>query len=168
MEVLYGKQYSNSAIYFNLKILVNFFNLIAFAPLLINTGKVRFYSNVHAFTAIALIVSEYLSAIVFQSPYAVAIVSLVCNTGKVFVMLTAVAKMFNVGIVQLFPVMTLLKIIIPSFIVLYAMSYAFTKVLHFEGLLLLLVTMGLYITFYIVYCWVAKIDYISILKSIKE
>lgn len=168
MEVLYGKQYSNSAIYFNLKMLVNFFNLIAFAPLLINTGKVKFYSNVHAFTAIALIVLEYLGAVIFQSPYAVAIVSLVCNIGKIFVMLTAVAKMFNVGIIQLFPVKTLLKIIIPSFIVLYAMSYAFASVLHFEGLLLLLVTFGLYIMIYVMYCWVAKIDYISIIKSIRN
>ena len=168
MEVLYGKQYSNSATYFNLKMLVNFFNLIAFAPLLINTGKVRFYSKVHAFTAIALIVLEYVGAVVFQSPYAVAIMSLVCNIGKILVMLFAVAKMFNVGLIQLFPVRTLLKIIIPSFIVLYAMSYAFAKVLHFEGLLLLLVTLGLYIITYIMYCWVTKIDYVSIIRSLKN
>ena len=168
MEVLYGKQYSNSATYFNLKMLVNFFNLIAFAPLLINTGKVRFYSKVHAFTAIALIVLEYVGAVAFQSPYAVAIMSLICNIGKILVMLFAVAKMFNVGLIQLFPVRTLLKVIIPSFIVLYAMSYAFAKVLHFEGLLLLLVTLGLYTITYIMYCWAAKIDYVSIIRSLKN
>lgn len=168
MEVLYGKQYSNSGIYFNLKMVVNFFNLIAVAPLLINTGKVKYYSNVHAITAIVLIGLEYLSVIVFKSPYAVAAVSLACNTGKVLIMMGVIAKMFNVNIIQLFPMKTLLKIIIPSFIILYAMSFVFGKIIHFEGLLLLLVTFGLYVVIYAVYCWVAKIDYISIVKSIKK
>lgn len=168
MEVLYGKQYANSGIYFNLKMIVNFFNLIAFAPLLINTGKVRFYSNVHTGTAIALIVFEYLSILLFNSPYAVAAVSLVCQLGKTFVMLFVIAKMFEVRLVDLFPLKTLLQIIVPSFVILYVFWFGFSKLLHMQGLFLITVTLSLYAIFYVMYCYFMKIDYVSLIKTLRK
>ena len=168
MEVLYGKQYANSGIYFFLKMIVNFFNLIAFAPLLINTGKVKFYSNVHAGTAIALILFEYISILVFNSPYIVAIVSLICQLGKTFVMLSVIAAMFDVKLFDLFPWKLLLSIIIPSFGVLYVLRFSFAILLHFHGLLLIVMTLFLYAVLYVFYCCVMKIDYLSLVKSLRK
>ena len=168
MEVLYGKQYANSGVYFNLKMIVNFFNLIAVAPLLINTGKVKFYSNVHAGTAVALIVFEYLIILVFHSPYAVAVVSLVCQLGKMFIMLVIIAQLFEVKLIDLFPLKTLLKIIIPSFAMLYALWFVFAKLFHMQGLFLIGVTLSLYAIFYAVYSYIVKIDYRSLIKSLRK
>lgn len=168
MELLYGKQYSNSGLFFSLKMGINFFNIIAFAPLLINSGKVKFYSNVHAVTAVVLIGAEYLCAAVFKSPYIVAAASLLCNVGKVLVMLLVIAKMFDVRFIQLFPMKLLLQIIIPSFIVLYAMLYLFGVVLHWQNWLLLLASLCLYMLFYALYCRMMRIDYLSIIKSFRK
>src|SRR5690606_8832454 len=52
MVVLYGQQYENSSVYFRIKVVINFFTIIVYAPLLINIGKVRYYANIHMITAI--------------------------------------------------------------------------------------------------------------------
>lgn len=168
MEVLYGKQYSNSGTYFSLKLVTNFFNLIAVAPLLINTGKVRFYSIVHAVNAIVLIVLEYVSVLVFDSPYAIAIVSLICHLGKIFVMLYAIAKMFDVKLIQLFPMKTLLQIIIPSVIILVGLLYGLEYLTQLHGLWLVVVSFGIYVVLFGIYSVIAKLNYKSIVKSLKK
>ncbi len=164
MVLFYGNQYANSGIYFRFKIFISIFNLIVFAPLIINTGKVAFYSRVHLITAITIVILEYLSVKMINSPYAVIAVSTFCNLGKIFVMLNLVAHMFKVKMFNLFPMKLILKILIPSLLFLYT-EYYFVDQFEFNNNLLLFICLFFYMIFFLFNSYYFKLDYTSIIKS---
>lgn len=166
MVVLYGKQYENSSIYFKIRLILNFFTIIVFAPLLINTGKVKYYANVHMFTAIAVILLEFLVVKTIKSPYSVAVVSLLCQLGKIYALLYAVAKFFEMKVYQLFPTKLLLKIVLPSIVVLAFEYYLFVIYLDINLMLLLFLSFVMYAVIFISYSRWAGIDYMTILTPL--
>ncbi|WP_353137268.1 oligosaccharide flippase family protein [Pseudopedobacter sp.] len=101
---LYGESYSDSSIYFKFRTFLSFFQIIAFMPLLLALGATKYCSKVFMFTAFAIITLEYLAVLVFNSPYAVAVVSVIVWLGMIFFMARYIAKAFKIRIVDLFPV----------------------------------------------------------------
>lgn len=166
MIVLYGPQYETSSIYFRIKVIINFFNIIVYAPLLINIGKVRYYANVHMITALALVLLELLVVKTINSPYYISIVSLLCQLGKTFALLFAAAQFFQVKIYQLFPIKLLLKIILPSILILSVEYYWFVIYLDINLVLVLALSFVLYVLLFLPYSIWMKIDYLSILKPL--
>ena len=167
MVFLYGGKYEVSHIYFRIKLITYFFTLIMYGPLLINIGKVKFYSRVHMFTAIAVIVLEYISVITINSPYAISVVSVLCQFGKVVALLWGVSTYFGMRIYQLFPVGLILKIIIPSSLFLYGEHLLFEHYIHINNsLLIVIISFVVYAVAYYLYSLVAKLDYYSIVKPL--
>lgn len=166
MVVLYGQQYEVSSIYFKIKVVINFFNIIVYAPLLINIGKVRYYANVHMFVAIAVVVLEYISVKTINSPYMINVVSLLCQLAKTYALLWMVAKYFNVKTYQLFPIKLIAQILLPSIIVLSGLYYIFVKVISINNLLVLIASFASYTAIYFAYSVWAKLDYLSIIKPL--
>src|SRR5690606_14657783 len=146
--------------------ILNFFTIIVFAPLLINTGKVKYYANVHMFTAIAVILLEFLVVKTIKSPYSVAVVSLLCQLGKIYALLYAVAKLFEMKVYQLFPTKLLLKIVLPSIVVLAFEYYLFVIYLDINLMLLLFLSFVMYAVIFIIYSRWAGIDYMTILTPL--
>lgn len=165
MVLLYGQQYANSSIYFKIKTISNIFNLIIFAPLLINTGKVKYYAKAHAFAAISVVLLEYISVITIKTPYAIAIISLVCHLGKILAMLYVVAKMFNVSIIQLFPIKTIIQVLVPSLIILYICLLG-NKVLHLNNFVFVSCSFIIYLLIFGLYAHYKQLDYISIIRPL--
>ncbi|NLC31630.1 MAG: oligosaccharide flippase family protein [Candidatus Moranbacteria bacterium] len=163
---LYGKQYENSAIYFQIKSIINFFSIIIYAPLLINTGKVKYYSNVHFFIAILVITLEYISIKTINSPYAISLISLFCQLLKTFLLLYAVIKLFNVKFHQLFPINLIIKIVIPSILFLSLDYYFLVIFLNLDNISILIIGLISYIIFYITYAKIARLDYFLIIKPL--
>lgn len=167
MVFLYGEEYANSAIYFRIIAISDLFAVIVYAPLLINSGKVRYYANVHIFIAILVISLEYLSIITIHSPYAVIGVSLLCQLIKTFLLLYAAAKIFKLKIYQLFPIGLLTKILIPSSLALVAIRYVLEQFIVSE--LLTLIIGGLFFAiFYILLAYAFRLDYIKLLKPLLQ
>ncbi|WKU19006.1 oligosaccharide flippase family protein [Advenella alkanexedens] len=166
MVFLYGKQYENSAIYFQIKSIINFFAIIVYAPLLINTGKVKYYSNTHCFIAILVIALEYISIKTINSPYAISTISLFCQLLKTFLLLYAVVKIFNVKYHQLFPIHLIIKIVMPSVLFLSLDYYILVNLLKLKNSWILILGFLLYIIFYYIYARLIKLDYHSIIKPI--
>lgn len=166
MVFLYGELYENSATYFRIKSSVDFFKVIVYAPLIINIGKVKYYSNVHMYGAIILIILEYASVVTIHSPYAITIISVLCQIGRIFCMLIFVARFFNVKLYQLFPISLIIKISIPSIIILLFEHYLLVKVLDINNLLILSISFGCYIVLFYLISKILKIDYKSIIKPL--
>lgn len=165
MILLYGEQYASSAIYFRIKAAASFFAVIIYAPLLINSGKVRYYANVHAFIAILVISLEYLSVITINSPYAVAGVSLICQILKTFLLLYAAAKIFKLKMHQLFPINLIAKILIPSSLALMAIKYVLEWFIVSE--ILTLIAGGILFTiFYTFLGCFFRLDYAKLLRPL--
>ncbi len=168
MVVLYGQQYENSYIYFRIKIIANFFTLIVYAPLIINIGKVKYYANVQMYGAIVLLILEYISVVTLNSPYVITIVSVICQLGRIFCMLILITKFFKLKLYQLFPIKLLIKIIIPSIIILYILRNVLVYCLKIDLLITLVIGFIFYICLFYIYTLYAKIDYLSIIKPIIE
>jgi len=166
MVALYGNQYVNSSIYFRIKLVVNLFTVIVYAPLIINIGKVKFYSNVHMYGAIILIVLEYFSVLIIESPYILTVISVLCQIGRIFVMLLFVSKYFNIKLYRLFPITLILKILIPSVFILLLEYYIIVRFINLNVFVALFVSFFLYIILYIFTSKIIGLNYLSIIKPL--
>jgi len=107
MTILYGVSYINSAIYFQIAMLVNLFNIIVFTPLILSMGKTKFYSRLHMIFAFAVWALEYMAILIFNSPIAIAIISIIASISIVIVMLKYVSSLIDTKLIKLFPVVKL-------------------------------------------------------------
>lgn len=166
MIALYGDQYDTSYIYFRIKIISSFFSVIVFGSLLINIGKVKFFSKVHMYIAFTVILLELIAVFTINSPYAISVVSLLCQLIKVSVFFTAVAKYFHVGVFELIPIKTIRSILLPSILVLVPMHHYFLVYGECNKWGVLIISFNLYSLLYIFISYILKIDYVSILKPL--
>lgn len=166
MVVLYGDQYEVSSIYFRIKSIINFFAIIVYAPLLINIGKVKYYANVHMLIAFSVIILEFLSVSIFDSPFAIVIVSLFCQLLKTFLLLKVVAKFFQMKVLQLFPLHLIYKIVFPSIAILCVEYYILVDYLQLNNMLTLFLSFSFYAVIFYVYSVYAKLDYLSITRPL--
>ena len=165
MVLLYGQQYADSGIYFKLKNISNLFNLIIFAPLLINTGRVKIYSTVHAIVAILVIFLEFICVKIFNSPYSIATASVLCSLCKTFIFLYFVSKIFNVSIISLFPIKTIILILAPSLFILYIEHYTLSQ-MDINLLLALPIALVLYVLIFGAYSHYQRLNYLAIIKPL--
>lgn len=167
MVFLYGEKYEESNTYFRIKLITYIFTLIMYGPLMINSGRVKYYANVHMFTAIAVILLEYFSILLFNSAYAISITSMLCQLGKTTVLLWGVSKYFELRIDKLFPIPVMFKIIIPSALFLYLEHYFFQIYLSGIGVIwILIVSLCLYMTCFYIYSLIAHLDYYKITRPL--
>lgn len=166
---LYSDLYIESDIYFQISMILNFFNIIIFAPLILSMGKTFFYFKVHAILALSAWTFGYVVVLVFNSPISVAILSVLISIIKIFIFIFFVAGIFKINPIKMFPVNKIIVVISHSFIVMIVVyigsKYFMTdfnvfwvltiNFLGFYGLLLLTAN------------WV-KVDYLMMINSVLE
>ncbi|MDR2951252.1 MAG: oligosaccharide flippase family protein [Prevotella sp.] len=165
MVILYGNSYEASSVYFRIKLIVNFFTLITFAPLILAIGAVKFYKNVHMYGAIILIALEYISIQLFHSAEIITVISVICQIGRILVMLSFVARFFELSLIDLFPIKLLINILFPSIIILFTIRYIYTY-FSINNFIQIIVGFILYILIYGTWAYFRKIDYLPIIKPI--
>ena len=166
MILLYGNTYLNSGYYYQIYNIYNFFSIIVFAPLIINIGKVKFYQNVHMYSAVILIVLEYASVFLIHSSYLIAIISTIVKIGMILIMLLFISKFFRVKFYNLFPWRLLIQILISSLIFLLAIKHVLTIYFSFSYFYLIIISFTLYLISFMVYSYFVGLDYITIIKPI--
>lgn len=166
MVFLYGEQYEVSATYFRIKSMYSFFAVIVYAPIVINIGKVKQYSNVHMIAAISIIVLEFISIKTINSPYAISIISLIVQLGKTFSLMFIVSKYFDINFFKLFPGKMIAIILIPSILILIVERYIFINLFKLDNIIVLFVSFISYVITYLFISKILKIDYISIIKPL--
>jgi len=166
MVLLYGAQYQNSGIYFRIKLIVNLFTIISYIGLIMAINANKFYANVHLVHAVILIALELISVKFFHSPYLITVISVFCRIGNTIAMLLYIAKYFNVKLIDLFPIKLIGKIIIPSIVFLLAIRFFLGKIIHTEGLIMLICGFVIYILVYFAWSIFSKIDYLSVVRPL--
>ncbi len=166
MTCMYGDMYLVSSIYFRISMLVRFFSIITVAPLIINIGKVKFYSNVHMWMAITVVVLEFISVLTVKSPYAICAISVLCHIAKCLVMLAFVARFFGVRFIDLFPWNEITKIISFSIILLATDHYLLISILGLNKWIALFVGFTIYVGLFSLYSLVVKLDYVAIVMPL--
>lgn len=166
MIIMYGQQYSVSGSYFRIRLIVDFFSIIVYAPLIINIGRVRFYSNVHMIVAILVVVLEYISVKTIHSPYTISWISTFCQLVKTFALLWLVARFFNVRLFELFPIKLIALILVPSTLFLSFERWILVDCLHLDAVIVLFSSFILYIVLFLGYSLLVNMDYIGIIKPL--
>lgn len=116
IELLFTKIYSNSVVYFQIAMFVNFFNIIIFGPLLFSLGQTRFYARLHLFFAFISWVGCYLLVLFINTPVSIAVFSVLIPIIMVIIALKKAAKMLSVSFFNMIPITKILKIVIHSLI----------------------------------------------------
>ncbi len=166
MVVLFGQKYVTSDNYFRIKLITNFFTLIAYGPLIINIGKVKYYSRVHMITAILIVVLEFISVKTVNSPYAISWISMLCHVGKIFAMLFLVTRFFGVKLYQLFPLKLIGQILIPSALLLLLERWIFMDLCQWNNLIVLIVSVTIYSVLFYGYSVLMKMDYLGLIRPL--
>lgn len=166
MVTLYSGKYVDSQNYFRIKLITNFFTLISYGPLIINIGKVKYYSRVHMFTALIVVLLEFISVKTTNSPYAISWISMLCHVCKIFAMLFMVSKYFGVKFYQLFPLKLIGQILIPSALFLLLERWVLIDLCHLNSWVVLFVSVIVYALVYYAYSILVKMDYIGLVKPL--
>lgn len=109
--LLFSKAYAASIIYFRINMLVNFFNIIVFAPLLFALGKTKVYARIHMFFAMAVWSLEYVVIYSFHSPVGVAIISVTLTIFTIVTFMFYISKLIKIKLTQLVPFKEFFKIL---------------------------------------------------------
>lgn len=117
VELLFTNNYADSVSYFRLAMVVNFFHIIIFSPLIMANGSVRFYSVVHFVIAIIIWVGEGIVVLTINEPMGIAVFSVFIAVAKVVFFSWYAARLIDVGFFDLFPVKKLSCIVIHCTIV---------------------------------------------------
>lgn len=157
--IFFGEQYENSAIFFRIRVIVNFFTVIAYAPLIINIGKVKQYSNIHLFGAVFLIILDYLSILLIKSQYLLIGITVFCQVGMIYFMLRICARYFDTKVYRMYPYKLVIKIIVPSIMFLYFIHSLLVNALTMNHITVLILSFIIYISIYLLYSKFMKIEY---------
>lgn len=119
---VYSDAYAISAKYFSVMMVINFFNIIVFAPLLLSLGESKFYARLHYGLAAVTWVVQYIVILVFNSPFAVVISFVVIAIGGIIISLWYSAKKLDVSFWEMFPASRFLAIAMHSFLSLFLVN----------------------------------------------
>ncbi|WP_180097103.1 MULTISPECIES: oligosaccharide flippase family protein [unclassified Acinetobacter] len=166
MIALYGVDYANSAIYFQIFNIYYFFTIIVYGPYLINTGREKIYANAHMYSVLILIPLQLLFLNIFNNPISLVVIVLLIKTFRTLFFLNIISNDFKCSIFQLLPIVTMSKIIVSSILISLSSKYILINIFNISGLYLLFLGGIIYLLIYSFYAYLFKIDYISILKPL--
>ncbi len=112
--LLYSNAYEKSATYFQIALILNFFNIILFSPLMFSIGETKLFAKIHLIFALATWSIEYLIVLVIPSPIGIAICSVTMAILKVFVFITFLLNYFKITISYFIPLRYIFTLIIHS------------------------------------------------------
>jgi len=139
---IFSDTYTVSARYFSVAILINFFNVIMFAPLLLAMGKTRFYAYLHYGMALAIWVIQYLAILIFNSPMSIAISYVIISVIGIIIPLFYVARLFKISVFTLFPLVRIALIAAHSFASMFLINLLLKQVIPEVPVLLFLALAG--------------------------
>jgi len=167
ITIVFSETYSVSAKYFSVAIIINFFNVIMFAPLLLSLGKTRFYAWLQYGKAIAIWAIQYVAIMVFDSPMSIAISYVVISIVAIIVPLAYVARIFKISIFTLFPLGRISIISLHAFISMFLVNLLLRKLIpDINDLLFVLVAGTGYLGMLVLTARVFKIKYWEIVSPL--
>ncbi|MCF1716391.1 oligosaccharide flippase family protein [Flavihumibacter sp. RY-1] len=165
--LLYSNVYSNSSLYFQLALVINFFNLIIFAPLLFAFGETQYYFKLHLIIALLAWIGGAIVLFIFNSPIAISIFSVCLSIFKIVLGMIKSSELLDTKVWNLFPFRTLIPILIQSICVILLVS--FTRQIYFGDLhivIRLLVCFILYSGLVLITSRFFGIDYLTVISPI--
>src|SRR5690606_14224908 len=131
MSILYGNEYLSSGLFFQIKLIANFFTVIAYGPLMLSIGGEKYYFKIHMYGAIILILLEFISVNIGVSAYVITAISVICQIGRIYAMLMYLSSFFKIKISKLLPLKLMGELIIINIAIL--VSIRFINEIYFKN-----------------------------------
>ncbi len=167
VSIVYSSSYAVSAKYFSTAMILNFFNIIVFTPLLLSLGESRYYARIHYALALITWLTGYIMIITFNTPISIAVSFVIIGICGIFFSLVYVSRKISVPFFELFPFIKLLVIAIHSFLSLLPVSLFIKHFMPDVGNLLkvTLAATG-YLIILLVSSKLIKVNYFEIIKPL--
>ncbi len=164
---LYGDTYRDSSIYFQVKLIASFFNLIAYGPLMLTIGGEKHYFRVHMISAILLVALDFLAVHLIKNPVSISVISCLSQIGRIIAILIFISNYFKVSLKDLFPVKLIFDLAIPALFVLLLFRYImnFTKL---DNYIVIIIGSVFYFIFFLFWSRYRNIDYLSLVKPLMK
>jgi O-antigen/teichoic acid export membrane protein len=167
MTILYSSAYEGSKIYFQICMFLNFFNIIIFTPLILALGETKFYLRLHIFIALLAWVLGYFVVIIFNSPIAIAIFSVLLSILKVLLALKFLSSKLKINFSSLFPIKKSIQILLHTCLCMFLSLW----LLSFCGIIgnvifRLVINLTLYVIFVLATATFFKLEYLKFLTPI--
>ena len=166
MIFLYGDDYATSGLYFKIKLLVNFFTIITYGPLILSIGGNKYYYKVHMYGALILILLQGISVQMINSPIAILVVSVFCQIGRIFAMLVFISKYFRIKLIDLFPIKLIVEILMVCCVILFATKFLIEDILNLRPISTLITASIVYLVFFSLWAFYRKLNYYSIVQPL--
>lgn len=165
--LLFSETYENSAVYFQIAMVLNLFNIIVFAPLLYAMGETRFYSNLHMWFAFVAWGGGYLVVLLFNSPVAIAAFSVLMAVLKVIISLKRAASLLKVTLLQMVPLKNFMILLMHSVMCILLVRMAiFYSGLHLGNLSGVITSLVAFSLLLLVTARFFRIDYLSVVRPL--
>lgn len=104
VRLLFGELYSESVNYFRVVIILNVFNIIVFAPLLLSLGRSKYYSFIQIIGAVLVWIGGGIIVLFFEDPLLVVVWSTIVNIILVYLGLRKSLRILGVGFLEMLPI----------------------------------------------------------------
>jgi len=165
--IMYSEKYKDSAIYFQIALIVNFFNIIVFAPIIMAIGKTKFYMIVHLLIALFVWIFGYINVLIFNNPVSVAIFSVIVTICKIGIFLLFIATYFQQKKFSFIPIKQLITIVFHSLLIILIINYGCMLLCGFNfNSFFIIVTFPVYIIALFITQKYFNLNYLSVLKPL--
>ncbi len=169
MVLLYSEKYKISGIYFQINMVLNFFNIIVFGPLFFSMGKTRIYANVHIVLAVIVWILDYFLIIIFNNPIAIAINSTSLQIIKILFFIHLASKILKISFFSFFPIKHLLKYFAHTCSIVLITKLISLYLLEINSLMLEFIVLGIiYGLILLLTAPLLKINYLNFLIPLVE
>jgi O-antigen/teichoic acid export membrane protein len=139
MILIFSEKYAISGRYFQINLVLNFFNIVILTPLFFSMNKTRLYSNIHIILAIVIWVTEYLTVIIFNDPIAIAFNSTLLNIIKIIYFIYLASKILGLNFLDLFPIISILKLLLHSLLIITLVKIIQDYFIYTHSIIIMLV-----------------------------
>lgn len=166
INFLYGDKYVNSVGFFKIKLILNFFNILVFAPFFFSMGKTKLYARVHMVIAILIWLGGYVVLELNGDAYTLAGFIVGIDILKIIIFLFIVSKILKVKSYRFFPTITMIKLLIHG-VTVASVVYSVFKILALTNSFLILLVSGVsYVLIIVLTGPLLKLDYLDVFKTL--
>lgn len=161
---LYSDTYKTSSIYFQIKMFLNFFNIIVFAPLFFAMGKTKIYFFVHLIYALLIWITDFIIVILFKNPVWIAVNSTFINILLILSFIYLAARMLEISFFEFFPLKILYQLFTHSVFAVTIVKLLQIFFINNQSITIqLLTTLTIYATLLLSTGWLLKINYFALI-----
>lgn len=169
MTFLYGESYISSGEYFRIKLFSYFVKIIAYYSLIVAIGATKFYQRVFMWFFICLVSAEYITIKLFANPFLITGIHVFFTILSCLAFIWYIARRFQVHLSDMFPVKTIVIIIVLS-IITCVLVYFLRETIYSDSsvAMSLIIDTSIFAIVFLSLSYIAKINYISIIRPLFE